>query len=129
METSSLVFVMVDEDGDKARRLQRDYLRQIGVEPGRVSDDEYRAATARHFVGTPDDVAADLHRRVLDPGVDGIINLVPNGHEPGVVRWWGRCWASCCADHSPACPWTVSVLRTRVCSPTPATHPRKALHT
>jgi alkanesulfonate monooxygenase SsuD/methylene tetrahydromethanopterin reductase-like flavin-dependent oxidoreductase (luciferase family) len=56
-----------------------------------MSDEEFRAATSRHFVGTPDDVAADLQRRVLDPGVDGIIvNLVPNGHEPGVVTMVGE---------------------------------------
>ncbi len=50
---------MVDEDGDKARRLQRDHLRKIGANPDAMSDEEYRAATARQFVGTPDDVAAD----------------------------------------------------------------------
>ena len=55
------------------------------------SEEEYRAATARQFAGTPDDVAADLQRRVLDPGVEGIIvNLVPNGHEPGVVTMVGE---------------------------------------
>ena len=33
---------------------------------------------------------ADLQRRVLDPGVDGVIvNLVPNGHRPGVVSLVG----------------------------------------
>ena len=42
------------------------------------------------FVGTPDDVAADLQDRVLDTGVDGlIINLIANGHEPGIVELAG----------------------------------------
>jgi alkanesulfonate monooxygenase SsuD/methylene tetrahydromethanopterin reductase-like flavin-dependent oxidoreductase (luciferase family) len=42
------------------------------------------------FVGTPDDVAADLQARVLDAGVDGlIINLIANGHEPGIVELTG----------------------------------------
>ena len=82
---------MVDEDGDKARRLQRDHLRKIGANPDAMSEQEFRAATARQFAGTPDDVAADLQRRVLDPGVEGIIvNLVPNGHEPGVVTMVGE---------------------------------------
>ena len=82
---------MVDEDGDRARRMQRDYLRSLGADPDAMSDEQFRAATARHFVGTPDDVAADLQRRVLDPGVDGIIvNLVPNGHQPGVVTMVGE---------------------------------------
>ena len=34
---------------------------------------------------------ADLQARVLDPGVDGlIVNLVANGHQPGVVDLAGR---------------------------------------
>ena len=91
LETTALVFGMVDEDGDTARRMQRDYMRRTGVDPDAMSDEEFRAATARHFVGTPDDVATDLQRRVLDPGVDGIIiNLVPNGHRPGVVTMVGE---------------------------------------
>ena len=71
LETSSLVFAMVDENGDVARRMQRDYLRKLGDDPDAMSEEQFRAATARHFVGTPDDVAADLQKRVLDPGVDG----------------------------------------------------------
>ena len=91
IETSSLVFLLVDEDGDKARQLQRDYLRKVGANPDAMSDEEYQAATARQFAGTPDDVAADLQRRILDPGVDGIIvNCVANGHEPGVVTMVGE---------------------------------------
>ena len=90
LETSALVFAMVDEDGDAARTMQRDYMRKLGADPDAMSEEEFRAATARHFVGTPDDVAADLQRRILDPGVDGIIvNLVPNGHRPGVVSLVG----------------------------------------
>ena len=91
LETSSLVFAMVDENGDVARRMQRDYLRKLGNDPDAMSEEQFRAATARHFVGTPDDVAADLQKRVLDPGVDGVIvNLVPNGHQPGVVSMVGE---------------------------------------
>ena len=82
---------MVDETGDVARRMQRDYLRKLGNDPDAMSEEQFRAATARHFVGTPDDVAADLQKRVLDPGVDGVIvNLVPNGHQPGVVSMVGE---------------------------------------
>lgn len=91
LETSSLVFGIVDEDGDKARQLQRDYLRKLGQDPDALSAEEFAAATSRHFVGTPDDVAADLQKRILDPGVDGVIvNLIPNGHEPGVVTMAGE---------------------------------------
>jgi F420-dependent oxidoreductase-like protein len=91
LETTSLVFGMVDENGDNARRMQRDHLRKLGTHPDTMSDEQFRAATGRHFVGTPDDVAADLQRRILDPGVDGvIINLVVNGHQPGVVTMVGE---------------------------------------
>ena len=42
--------------------------------------------TDRHFVGTPDQVAEQLRIRVLDVGVDGVLlNLVGNGHVPGIV--------------------------------------------
>ena len=63
----------------------------IGADPDAMSDEQFRTATARHFVGTPDDVAADLQRRILDPGIDGVIvNLLPNGHQPGVVTMVGE---------------------------------------
>ena len=60
---------------------------------GEQSDEvaERAAATARQFVGDPDEVAAGLKERVLDAGIDGlIVNLVVNGHEPGVVELAGR---------------------------------------
>ena len=91
LETSYLAFVMIDEDGDKARAQQREFLRGTGVDLDTLPDERRAAVTARHFVGTPDDVAADLQALVLDPGVDGlIVNIVANGHEPGVVDLAGR---------------------------------------
>lgn len=91
LETSFLAYVMIDEDGDKARAQQKEFLRGIGVDLDTLSGEESAAVTARQFVGTPDDVAADLQARVLDPGVDGlIVNIVANGHEPGVVDLAGR---------------------------------------
>ena len=91
LETSFLAFVMMDADGDRARTLQKEYLRGLGVDLDSLDDEARAAATARHFVGTPDDVAADLQKRVLDPGVDGlVINMVPNGHVPGTVDLAGR---------------------------------------
>ena len=91
LETSFLAFVMIDESGDRARAQQKDYLRGVGVDLDALSPDERAQATARHFVGDPDQVAADLKARVLDPGVDGlIVNLVTNGHEPGIVALAGR---------------------------------------
>ena len=91
LETSYLAFVMVDEDGDEARRMQRDFLRARGVDLDALDEEKRAATTARHFVGTPDDVAEQFRTRVLDHGVDGIIlNLVANGHVPGVVDLVGR---------------------------------------
>jgi F420-dependent oxidoreductase-like protein len=91
IETSSLVFGVVDENGDQARRMHRDYLGKIGIDVDSMPEDQLRAVTARHFVGTPDDVAADLQQRILDRGVDGfIVNLVANGHEPGVLTMVGE---------------------------------------
>ncbi len=44
----------------------------------------------RVFLGTPDQVAEQLHERVLGAGIDGItINLVRNGHRPGFVAQVG----------------------------------------
>lgn len=91
LETSFLAFVMIDEDGDEARRQQREFLRARGVDLDALGDEERAAATARHFVGDPDQVAADLKTRLLDVGVDGlIINLVTNGHQPGAVELAGK---------------------------------------
>ena len=91
LETSYLALVIMDESGDRAREHQREYLRSTGVDPDSLSEDERAKATSMHFVGDPDEVAADLQARVLDRGVDGlIINLVMNGHEPGVVDLAGR---------------------------------------
>jgi F420-dependent oxidoreductase-like protein len=91
LETSFLAFVMIDEDGDKARNQVKEYLRGIGVDPDKLSDEEWAAATGRVFAGDPDEVAADLQARVLDPGVDGlVINLPVSGHEEGTVELAGR---------------------------------------
>jgi alkanesulfonate monooxygenase SsuD/methylene tetrahydromethanopterin reductase-like flavin-dependent oxidoreductase (luciferase family) len=45
---------------------------------------------ARVFLGTPEQVAEQLREKVLGAGIDGItINLVRNGHRPGVVAQVG----------------------------------------
>jgi F420-dependent oxidoreductase-like protein len=44
----------------------------------------------RAFVGTPEQVAEQIQERVLGAGIDGItINLIRNGHRPGVVTQVG----------------------------------------
>lgn len=91
LETSFLAFVMIDEDGDRARKLQSDFLRTRGVDLSTLSDEKRAAATDRHFCGDPDEVAEQIKTRVLDQGIDGvIINLVANGHEPGIVELAGK---------------------------------------
>ncbi|KAA0024394.1 LLM class F420-dependent oxidoreductase [Antrihabitans cavernicola] len=91
LETSFLAFVMIDEDGDKARKAQSDFLAERGVDLAALSDDDRKKATDRHFVGSPDDVAQQIKERVLDQGIDGvIINLITNGHEPGIVELAGK---------------------------------------
>ena len=87
LETSYLAFVMMDEDGDAARAMHRDYLAARGVDLDALDDDQRRAATDRQFVGSPEEVAGQIRERVLDRGVDGVVfNMVANGHEPGVVE-------------------------------------------
>ncbi|MFC7532019.1 LLM class F420-dependent oxidoreductase [Actinoplanes sp. GCM10030250] len=45
----------------------------------------------RAFLGTPDQVAEQLHKNVLGAGIGGItINLIRNGHRPGVVSRVGE---------------------------------------
>ncbi|MEV6554747.1 LLM class F420-dependent oxidoreductase [Nocardia sp. NPDC051756] len=92
LEVSYLCFLMVDEDGDQARKEQRDLLRGIGVDVDALSDEERAQSIAdRQFVGSPDEVAEQLQTKVLDHGVQGIIvNMVTNGHQPGAVDLAGR---------------------------------------
>lgn len=91
LETSFLAFVMIDEDGDRARQLQREFLLSRGIDLDTLSDDARTAATDRQFVGDPDDVADQIRTRVLDQGIDGVVvNLVANGHQPGIVELTGR---------------------------------------
>jgi F420-dependent oxidoreductase-like protein len=76
LSTSYLTSVIMMESGDQARAvIDR-------VPPERRS---------RIFAGTPDQVAERLQKDVLDHGIGGLtINMVVNGHEPGVVTMAGR---------------------------------------
>ena len=86
LETSFLGFVIVDEDGDAARRMHAQVLAAAGVDLDALDEGARKMATDRHFVGTPQDVAEQVKTRVLDAGVDGFVfNMVANGHVPGVV--------------------------------------------
>ena len=90
LETSFLASAVISESGDEARRLLVEHLRRTGVDLEALDPERRRAMESRMFAGTPDDVAADLQKRVLDQGVDGlIVNLIANGHEPGAVELAG----------------------------------------
>ncbi|RDI59078.1 LLM class F420-dependent oxidoreductase [Nocardia pseudobrasiliensis] len=82
LETSFLAFAFLDESGDRARALQRAYQERTDLSP---------TSTDRQFVGDADEVAEQIQRRVLEHGVDGVIvNMVGNGHEPGVLELAGK---------------------------------------
>ncbi len=71
LATSYLVMGMVGETEQEVKELSTE-----------IPEDRRN----RSFLGTPDQVAEQLRERVLDAGIDGItINLMRNGHRPGVV--------------------------------------------
>jgi len=91
LETSFLAFGFIAEDGDQARAMHKAFAGERGLDLDTLDDAARAAATARHFVGSPDEVAEQVQQRVLDTGIDGIIiNLVANGHEPGIVELAGQ---------------------------------------
>lgn len=94
VETSTLATVIMDENGDKAWQALRDHMVRVGVDFDAM-DDQARAALAdQMYVGTPDDIAEQVQRKVIDAGIDGvIINMVPNGHVPGMVELAGKALA------------------------------------
>lgn len=92
LDVSYLAVLFLDEDGDRARAQQREFLRGNGIDLSGRSEAELAQSLAdRQFAGDPDEVAEQLQRRVLDHGVRGlVVNLLTNGHEPGVVELAGR---------------------------------------
>ncbi|MEV4702965.1 LLM class F420-dependent oxidoreductase [Actinoplanes sp. NPDC049316] len=76
LKTSYLVMGMVGETAQEAKEL------------GETIPEDRRN---RAFLGTPDEVAEQLREKVLGAGIDGItINLIRNGHRPGVVTRVGE---------------------------------------
>ncbi len=91
LETSILAMVIMDENGDKARRMLQEHLAKNGMDLDTMPDEARRRLTDRLFVGTPDDVAEQVQTRVIEAGIDGIvINMLPNGHIPGMVELAGK---------------------------------------
>ncbi|MEV6303149.1 LLM class F420-dependent oxidoreductase [Actinoplanes sp. NPDC051861] len=75
LATSYLAMGLVGEDEQEVKEL------------GEMIPEDRRN---RAFLGTAEQVAEQLKERVLDAGIDGItINLIRNGHRPGVVSQVG----------------------------------------
>jgi F420-dependent oxidoreductase-like protein len=75
LATSYLVMGLVGETGQQVKELGE-----------RIPEDR----RDRVFLGTVDQVAEQVHEKVLGAGINGItINLVLNGHQPGVVSQVG----------------------------------------
>ncbi len=86
METSYLAFLFIAETDEQAWAGYRDFGAARGVDIDALTGDQRSAFMARHVVGGPDSVAEQVQRRILDPGIDGIIvNMMGNGHVPGMV--------------------------------------------
>jgi F420-dependent oxidoreductase-like protein len=91
LEVSYFAWVIIDEDGERARQLLREQFAAGGVDFDALSEAERLALTDRMFAGNPVEVAREVKTRVLDHGVDRlIVNLVANGHEPGIVALAGE---------------------------------------
>ncbi|MGW0247072.1 LLM class F420-dependent oxidoreductase [Nocardia goodfellowii] len=92
LEVSYLAFLIIDEDGDRARKQQQDLFSANGVDLSTLSEEQRRQTPAdRQFAGAPEEVVEQLQSRVLAHGVQGlIVNMVTNGHEPGAVGLAGR---------------------------------------
>jgi F420-dependent oxidoreductase-like protein len=75
LPTSYLTMGLVGEDEQEVKEMA-----------ARVPEDR----RARVFLGTVDQVAEQVHERVIGAGIDGItINLIANGHRPGMVSQVG----------------------------------------
>ncbi len=91
LEVSFATPMMIDEDGDRARKQLRDFILRSGVDIAQLSDTERAAATDRFFVGTPAEVVDQIRTKVFVHGVRGLmVNLLADGHELGVIELAGR---------------------------------------
>jgi F420-dependent oxidoreductase-like protein len=86
IETSFLASAVVGADRESAMDDLVTAMGQRGMDLGRLDPARRAALQSRSFAGTPEEIAADLQARVLDLGVDGVVvNIMGNGHVPGVV--------------------------------------------
>ena len=91
LETSFAAPTIIDEDGDRARKLLDEALLRAGVNLAQMSEEQRAAATDRFFAGSPDEVAAQFQERVLRHGIQGlVVNMLANGHDPDAIGLAGR---------------------------------------
>lgn len=87
LDVTYMCSVVIDEDGDRAREVQRAFVERLVHLP-----EQGRAAVLeRQFAGSPAEVAAQLEARVLVHGIRGLtISMPANGHQPGIIALAGR---------------------------------------
>lgn len=91
LETSFATPLIIDEDGERARKLLEEALVRSGVNVAELTDSERAAASDRFFVGTPAEVTEQLQERVLCHGIDGLMaNMLVNAHDPDAIALAGR---------------------------------------
>ncbi|MBH0775469.1 TIGR03560 family F420-dependent LLM class oxidoreductase [Nocardia bovistercoris] len=90
LDVSYLAFVAIAETSELAHRTVDEMFATRVKDPARA--EQVRASMAgKLFIGDPEEVADQLRDRILRHGVDGlIVNMVANGHEPGVLELAGK---------------------------------------
>ncbi|MEP6648639.1 MAG: LLM class F420-dependent oxidoreductase [Lapillicoccus sp.] len=91
IETSFLASAVVGDDRASAMDALFEVMRSRGVDLDALDPARRAGMESRSFAGTPEEIAAEVKTRVLDHGVDGVIvNIMGNGHVPGVVASMGK---------------------------------------
>jgi F420-dependent oxidoreductase-like protein len=91
IETSFLASAVVGEDPDAAMNDLVTAMQARGMDLSRLDPARRAAMQSRSFAGTPQQIAEGIRSRILDQGVDGVVvNIVGNGHVPGVVSRVGE---------------------------------------
>jgi F420-dependent oxidoreductase-like protein len=91
IETSFLASAVVGEDPDAAMNDLVAAMPSRGMDLSGLDPARRAAMQSRSFAGTPQQIAEGIRSRVLDQGVDGVVvNIMGNGHVPGVVSSVGE---------------------------------------
>jgi F420-dependent oxidoreductase-like protein len=91
VETSFLASAVVGEDPDAAMNDLVTAMQARGMDLSGLDPARRAAMQSRSFAGTPQQIAEGIRSRILDQGVDGVVvNIVGNGHVPGVVSRVGE---------------------------------------